>query len=136
VVLKLRHRIVFSIVYTIVYLFLAVAAVNPKGTGTNIFFSPLIAWPLLLAALFFLNKTDEFRTRMFFVVFMLSHYAISIVLIYLFWADTYDGRSRIEGMWERDPQWVIFAVSWYLAGQSAIWIGYIRFKGRRSADNS
>jgi hypothetical protein len=114
-------HIIFCIVYTFVYTFLAIACINPEGTGTGIFLIPLITWVLLFFVFYLSNKLDIKRNRVFFVIFLTSHYLINLFFLWLFLNESYKGESRILRMWRLDNYFLITTVLWYLLGQVVLW---------------
>jgi hypothetical protein len=53
---KMQRIVLFGLIYTIVYWFLAIWNIGPEGKGTTIFFAPLIAWLFLFVALFLVDN--------------------------------------------------------------------------------
>lgn len=131
--MKTGYKILFGVIYTLVYAFLAIALINPEGTGTGIFLIPLITWFFLFVVLYLLSRLESLRNRIFYIVLMLAHYITSFVLAHIVWNDSYKGKSRLSGTWEREPDIILFLVTWYLLGQLIIWI--IFFKGLKNVNN-
>jgi hypothetical protein len=124
--MKMKHKILFGVTYTIVYAFLAIASINPEGTGTGIFFAPLITWLFLFVSLYLSSRLEDSRNRVFFIVFMIAHYVTSLFFIAAFWNDSYNGKLRVMRMWEREPNLILFILAWYLSGQLIIWIVFFK----------
>lgn len=114
-------RVLFAVIYTIVYAFLAITHVNSERTGTGIFIVPLVSWLFILAALYLSNKLTVWRNRLFFIALMAAHYWMNLLLTDAFSADFYNGKSRLVAAWEREPNRILLTIGWYLAGQLVIW---------------
>lgn len=118
--MRLKQIILFGLIYTLVYFFLAIGCAA-GGHGTLIFFAPLFTWILLFPALFLLTRLNRgFINYILFVVLMLMHYAhIVFFLSPLFSLDIDKGTMKI---WEHRPEAILITAAWYLAGQIIIWI--------------
>jgi hypothetical protein len=124
--MKTRYKVLFTIIYTVVYLFLAIGSVNPEGTGTAIFFAPFITWLFLFVVLYLSSRLEDFRNRILFVLLMMAHYLVNIYFIFAVWDDSYKGESRLARMWELQPKFILLTVTWYLLGQLIIWILFFK----------
>jgi hypothetical protein len=121
------YKILFGVIYSLVYAFLAIALINPEGTGSGIFLIPLITWFFLLVVLYLFGRLESSRNRIFFIVFMLAHYITNFVLAqsvwnHSYWDISYKGKSRLTATWEHEPSIIFFLITWYLLGQLIIWI--------------
>ena len=131
--MKTSYKILFGIVYTLVYAVLAIAMLNPEGTGTGIFLAPLLTWGFLFVVLYLLGRLEGLRTRIFFTLLMAVHYLVNLFLASNFWdtpynggSSAYKGKSSLQGSWEREPYLILFLVAWYLLGQIFIWVIFFR----------
>ena len=132
--MKLKYTLLFGVIYTIIYIFLAIASINPEGTGPAVFFSPLITWAFLFVALYLLHSLESLRSRIIFIAFMLSHYVISLLFLYIFGNWSYNGQSRLTRMWERDSNFILFTLVWYLTGQIVIWVIFFKIIKNRERE--
>lgn len=131
--MKTSYKILFGIVYTLVYAFLAIAMINPEGTGTGIFLVPLLTWGFLFVVLYLLGRLESLRARIFFTLLMAVHYSVNLLLASNFWdtpynggSSAYKGKSKLLADWEREPSLILFLVAWYVLGQVFIWVMFSR----------
>ncbi len=131
--MKTGYKVFFGIVYTLVYAFLAIAMINPEGTGTGIFLVPLLTWGFLFVVLYLSGRLKDLQARIFCILLMAVHYLINFSLISNFWNTPYNGgssadkgKSSLLASWEREPNTILFLVAWYVFGQIFIWAMFIR----------
>ncbi len=127
--MKTSHKILFGIVYTLGYACLAIAMINPEGTGTGIFLVPLLTWVFLFVVLYLLGRLEGLRERIFYILLMAVHYLVNLLLGSSFWSTPYNGgssvykgKSSLLASWEREPNLILFLVTWYVLGQVFIWV--------------
>ena len=122
--MRLKKIILFGLIYTLVYFFLAIQSAG-GGHGTFIFFAPLFTWILLFPALFLLTRLNRgFINKVLFVVLMLIHYVhIIFFLSPLFSLDIDKGTIKV---WEQYPGAILITAAWYLIGQLMIWIFFYK----------
>ncbi len=137
--MKTSNKILFGVIYTLVYAFFAIAMINPEGTGTGIFLVPLLTWGFLFVVLYLLGRLESLRARIFFTLLMAVHYLINLLLINNFWNTPYSGgssadkgKSTLLASWDRETNIILFLVAWYVLGQVFIWVKF--FKEVRSID--
>jgi len=117
--MKLLYSFLFGLVYTFIYVLLAIGLAG-GGHGIFIFLAPLFTWILLFPAFFLLTRLDKgFLYRVFFVVIMLTHYALT--LIFLKPLFSFDSDPAAMKIWKYYPGYIIFTVAWYLSGQIIMW---------------
>jgi hypothetical protein len=131
--MKTGYKILFGVIYTLVYAFLAIAMINPEGTGTGIFPVPLLTWGFLFIVLYLLGRLESLRARIFFSLLIAVHYLMNLLLVSNFWdtpynggSSAYKGKSKILADWEREPIIILFLVTWYVLGQVFIWVMFYR----------
>ena len=112
----MKHWVIFGTVYTIVYVVLAIAAINPEGTGTGVFLVPMITWIFLLAALYLSNRLDDVRNRIFFCLAMLTHYIVSLLFISVLFTEPHDTSGGFWRMRERQRGLILLTAGWYVLG--------------------
>lgn len=111
-------KVVFTSIYSVVYGFLAFD-LGGAGHGTIFFLIPLLTWPLLVIAVFFVSPTMRRRSWLSFVVLMTIHSMSTIFLVmgYLWGGD--DGRLSLT--FKATPFYCLLAIFWYLGGQILMW---------------
>lgn len=131
--METSYKIIFGIVYTLVYAFLATAMINPEGTGTGIFLVPLLTWGFLFVVLYLSGRLKGLKAHIFFILLMAAHYFINLLLISNFWNTPYNGgssihkgKSKLIVSWENESNTILFLVAWYVFGQIFIWAMFIR----------
>lgn len=106
------RKIIFAIVYTFVYFFLAVMSTG-GGHGNFYLLLPALPWLFPLIAICFFGKLNNKFNRILFVMFMTAHYVILFALLFSYSFES--DRGLKYG--------VAFApLIWYLAGQLVIWV--------------
>jgi len=73
--MKIIYGILFAVVYTVVYAFLAILSTG-GGHGNFILLLPLLTWAFNFVALVLLTRLESQMIRIFFVVMMLAYYII------------------------------------------------------------
>jgi hypothetical protein len=122
----MKHWVIFGIIYTVVYFPLAVIGIGAEGKGTGAFLVPISTWALIFVALYFSNRPDELRNRLFFVAFMLTHYLVTALFIPGLFTEPRETKTGFWRIWEIDREYIFVVAGWYLLGQAIIWIAYIR----------
>ena len=119
--------LLFFAVYTVGYIALAIANVNPEGTGTAAFLLPLGPWILLLGSVYALIRSETLTSwRLLFILFSIAHYVATIVLFTTFSEEPFRGESRLSHAWTINKFWVVLTIAWYLVGQAILWILFVR----------
>jgi hypothetical protein len=131
--MKTIYKILFGVIYTLVYAFLAIVLINPERTGTGIFLAPLLTWGFLFVVLYLLSRLESLRARVFFTLLMAVHCLVNLFLASNFWNTPYNGnssafkgKSSLLAAWEREPSIILFLVIWYLLGQVFIWLMFFK----------
>lgn len=115
----------FAVVYTVGYFFLTLLTTAfGESSGTAIFLAPVFTWILVFIAIFLSDRADTLLKRVFFVVSLSVHYAH--ILLFLRPLFSLDIDRGTELAWSRFPEMIIFAAAWYLLGQIAIWVVFLR----------
>ncbi len=128
--MKIGHVILFGVIYTLVYVYMALGLAG-AGHGTFIFFGPLLTWLLLCIALYLLTRLEGTKSRIAFFVLMFIHYAFTLFFMRGFPYELDEGTLK---MWNRYPYYMLFAAGWYLIGQVLIWlIFYKALKNRKGS---
>ena len=128
VIMRKRYIILFGVIYTVIYLYLAIDLAG-AGHGTLVFLTPLITWIFIFVALYLLTRLENSIVRVFFVVLMLMHYAITLFFLRGYSLDIDTGLLK---MWERHPNFILFTIAWYLLGQIMIWVAFLKVKSRKN----
>lgn len=115
----MKHNLLFGIVYTLTFVPLSLIPINPEGTGPIIFFSPVFTWPLVLVALFLSKRLQSLLNRIFFVILLIVHYAVTALFVLDSWSDQYPRVERMIGFGE--AKFLYFIIAWYVVGQLLIW---------------
>jgi hypothetical protein len=120
---KTLLKILFGLVYTAGYFFLAILSLG-GGHGNSYLLLPGVAWPLIFAAIFLLGRLHDSPTRAFFLGVMVAHYGVLLLFL-------------SEYRYEDDAAWTKFhyvpfvPILWYLFGQAAIWLAFFsEIKGK------
>ena len=130
----MKNHVLFGLIYTVIYCFLAFWNVGPEGKGTTIFFAPILPWVFFLIALIILKKADDLMNRIFFVGVMIAHYGLTLLFLYAASSGTYRGKTNFMWGWEQQPDLFVLTVIWYLLGQIIIWSAFLKCLYNRAAD--
>lgn len=124
--MNLAYVIAFCIVYTLVYVVLAINVVGLEGRGPLIFISPFrpfgLPWILLILAIFISRRSLSFKSGLLWLLLMTGHYGIS--LIYLFPYFDLQGTPEavaLSRVMARRSDAVYLTAVWYAAGQIVVW---------------
>jgi hypothetical protein len=116
-------QILFSLIYTFVYLILTFGSLG-GGHGTTIFLAPVFTWFLLFIALFLSNRADTLFKRIVFIILMLSHYAHTFLFLSPLITDEIFQQKQLFIL-KKHIGGFLFTLGWYLAGQAIIWIMFL-----------
>lgn len=114
--MKVIGIILFGIIYSLIYFFLAVAATG-GGHGNFYLFSPFATWLLIFIALFLLKRLESLVSRIFFIGLMLVHYVFTFLICLGMKEGITKDFNRASGM-----ETFMFAGGVYLLGQLIIWV--------------
>ncbi|MBA2620361.1 MAG: hypothetical protein H0U87_04090 [Acidobacteria bacterium] len=116
--MKILRNVLFGVVYTVIYFFLAVMSTG-GGHGNFFLFTPLATWILILVALFLLTKLNSLSMRLFFVGLMIVHYLVTLAILL-------DIRDLVMKDWNRiaGREGIFVTVGVYLIGQIIIWLAF------------
>jgi hypothetical protein len=118
--MKTLRNILFGVIYTGIYSFLAIMSTG-GGHGNFFLFVPITTCILVLIALFLLTRLEGFTARLFFVVLMLMHYIVTFLLLLDIRDSIAEDFNRVAGLGS------IFVTSGtYLIGQLIIWIAFFK----------
>ncbi len=127
--MQVFKKVIFVIVYTLVYIFLALDKLGTELKGPLVFLAPLATWLLLIIAVFTLSRNMSTFRWIFVATLLVMHLFVTIVLV----VDCFmQEGEKIVYLWNRAPEGVIITVVWYMLGQVAIWL--ILFKFKRASD--
>jgi len=121
--MHLFTRILFAIIYTTVYVALALENVGAEGKGSSVFFAPLLTWILVLIAIFLLSHGISTFRRIFVAALLGIHYGITALSVFNYFAQD---NGHVGHSWNEFPAAVVLAIVWYLMGQCVIWLGVFR----------
>lgn len=111
--MKIIFYVLFGIVYTVGYFFLAVMGTG-GGHGNFILLLPLLPWLFNFVALFLLTRLETQLMRIYFALMMFVYYGLNLLIL----------SSASE-----DPDMVTFhypanfliPAAWFILGQIIIW---------------
>lgn len=112
-------RVLFALLYTIVYAFSALIAAG-AGHGTVFFIVPLFTWVFYLAAFIILNKFGPLT----FYILMALHYSHLLLVMWVLANHGLDPNDK--SYWEKYPGVVLFTALLYLAGQIVAWGAFFK----------
>jgi hypothetical protein len=128
--MKLRYRVAFGVIYTLVYLFLTVNVIGLEGRGPLLFAAPLrpfgLPWIFLLIAIYQTRNLGNNGSVIGFLLLMAGHYAITTY--YLIPDLRFDASPEGEALsriMRIRPVDVYYAFVWYAAGQIIIWLLFV-----------
>ncbi len=118
--MKIVSAILFGLIYTVIYFFLAVMSTG-GGHGNFFLLAPLWGWIFIFVVLFLLIRPSSLLTRILFIVSMLAHYAITL-------AGVFSVRDEVVKDWNRvvGREGIFITVGFYLLGQIIIWIIFLK----------
>lgn len=137
--MKLRYLVLFSVAYTLVYLFLTLDVIGMEGRGPLIFAAALrpvgLPWLLLLVGIYFLRDVSLGRGRILFILLMLSHYLITGINLILYFSFREQGEvEALIRVMDLRPKTIYLTIAWYCGGQLLLWIMF--FVALRDVRNS
>lgn len=117
------QRILFLVIYTLVYAGLALENIGTEGKGSAIFLASLSTWVLVGIAVLLLSPHLTSFRRIFIAVLMGIHYGVTLLSVL---QTAYNDDGSFLHSWQRSPGAFIFGITWYVAGQLIIWFFILR----------
>lgn len=114
--MNLTYSILFGVVYTVGYVFLALLATG-GGHGNFISLMFIVTWVFNFAALFLLARLETSIVRIFFVVMMSLYYLINLLILF---SASKDEKALTQ------PLALLNPAIWYISGQIFIWAVFFR----------
>jgi hypothetical protein len=124
--MRVYQRILFLVIYSLVYAGLALENIGTEGKGTAIFLSALSTWVLVAIGVLLMSPELSSFRRILITVMIGAHYGVTLISIL---QTTVSDDGNFRHSWERSPWAVILAIVWYIVGQIVIWL--FLFKSRR-----
>lgn len=125
--MKLIYKVLFAVVYTIGYFFLALLSTG-GGHGNFYLLSPALSWVFSLIAVLLLGRMNYLAWRIFFIGVMAIHYLLICFVL-------------LNYPFSEDKGWTRYGLAyipivWYVVGQIFIWAKFISeiINGERKID--
>lgn len=122
--MKWYSNLIFLLIYTLGYTFLVFGTLA-DGHGTFLFVSPLVAWVIFVIS-FFLLPHIENKTVLIIVLALIGLYYATSLLIAVVEQFGSGNFQRTRWLLDRNPGLFVSTCLWYLVGQVAFWVLFIR----------
>lgn len=119
----MKHWVLFSTIYILVYVLLALTFIpfdNFKTYGTFVFLTPIPTLPLVVIASYFSGKPPAPSKNKNFISLMVFHYLFTLALVFYALSSSLELQLTIK-MFEKYTFRFLATVGWYLIGQVFIW---------------
>ena len=124
--MNLLNNIIFAIVYTVGYVFLALLSTG-GGHGNFITLYLIPTWIFNFVALFLLARLKNRFTKILFVVLMATYYLLNITIL-------------INGFYDKEEKIytssLVVPIIWFVAGQLVLWSVFLREIANTQPNNS
>jgi hypothetical protein len=118
------YKILFGLIYTAIYWFLALLNAGPEANGTMVFIAPSLSWLFIFVALFFSSKLNWSISKFVFVGAMAAHYGMTLFIVCINWTEA--EKMHFLKSWHKEPGVMLFTFMWYLMGQLIIWFFFVK----------